>query len=246
MKRSLLHAAVLCLVVLGFAGCGGGDDEETTATPTTTAVEAPAALSKEELIAQGDGICAEVNAAVGTVDATDSADVSQAVQVSDLYAGMVERLRGLGAPSDDSAGYDEFIAAAEQLAQAESDVQLAAERGEEEALTGAEADASSALASFQSAASAYGFGECSEGPSAPAPGTTGGAGAVEEPVEGVEEESESEEVAPEVEEEVAPEAGGAGTAEEGGAGGGATAGGGSEGGGEAGGSGESSGGIGPG
>jgi uncharacterized membrane protein YgcG len=230
------------LVALGIAGCGGGDDDETTAAPTTTAAEAPAALSKAELIAQGDGICAEVNAAVGTVGSTESGAASQAVQVADLYAGMVERLRDLGAPSDDAVGYDEFIAAAEQLSQAESDVQLAAERGEEEALTTAESEASSALASFQSAATSYGFAECAEGPSAPAPGATGGAGAVEEPVEGIEEEAEA---APEVEEEVAPEAGGAGTAEEGGAGGGATAGGASEGGGEAGG-GESSGGIGPG
>jgi hypothetical protein len=241
MKRLLLHSGAVGLVAFAIAGCGGGDDEETTAAPTTTAAEVPAALSKEELIAQGDGICAEVNAAVGTVSATDAAAASQSVQVADLYAGMVERLRSLGRPSDDSTGYDEFIGATEQLGQAESDVQLAAERGEEEALTAAESDASSALASFQSAASAYGFTECPEGPSAPAPGAATGGAVPEEAVEGVEEE----EIAPEGEEEVAPEAGGAGTAEEGGAGGGAPAGGGTEGGGETGGE-ESSGGIGPG
>lgn len=243
MRRSLLYPAALALVALGIAGCGGGDDDETTAAPTTTSAEAPAALSKEELIAQGDGICAEVNAAVGTVGTTESGGASQAVQVSDLYAGMVERLQGLGTPSDDTAGYDEFIAAAEGLAQAESDVQLAAERGEEEALTTAEADASSALASFQSAATSYGFTRCAEGPSAPVPGTATGTDAAEEPVEGIEEE----EIAPEVEEEVAPETGGAGSAEEeGGAGGGASAGGGTEGGGEAGGGESAGGGIGPG
>lgn len=241
MRRCLLYSAAFALVVLGIAGCGGGDDEETTAAPTPPATEAPAALSKEELVAQGDGICAEVNAAVGTVATTDSETASEAVQVADLYAGMVERLRGLGTPNDDTAGYDEFIAAAEQLGQAESDVQLAAERGEEEALSGAESDASAALASFQEAASTYGFTECAEGPSAPAPGAVTGGAAPEEPVEGIEEE----EIAPEVEEEVAPEAGGAGATEEGRAGGGAPAGGGTEGGGEAGG-GESSGGIGPG
>lgn len=245
MMRSPFHLAALGLTALAIAGCGGGDDEDGTTEPTTTAAEVPAALTKEELIAQGDGICAEVNAAVGTVASADSG-APQAVQMSDLYAGMVERLRDLGAPSDDAVGYDEFIAAAEALAQAEGDVGLAAERGEEEALVEAEADASTALAAFQSAAGTYGFSECAEGPSAPAPGagaTTGGA-AAEEPLEGVEEEAE--EAAPEVEEEVAPEAGGAGAAEEGEAGGGATAGGGAEGGGEAGGGGETSGGIGPG
>jgi uncharacterized membrane protein YgcG len=238
MRRLWLWAGALALVAVVAIGCGGDGDDETTAVPTTTA-EAPAALSKEELIAQGDGICAEVNAAVGT---TESGEASQAVQMSDLYSGMVERLRGLGTPSDDSAGYDEFIAAAEQLAQSESDVQLAAERGEEEALTTTETEASSALASFQSAASAYGFTQCAEGPSAPTPGAAAGAGSAEEPVESVEEE----EIAPEAEEEIAPEAGGAGATEEGGAGGGATAGGGTEGGGESGGGESSGGGIGPG
>ena len=87
---------------------------------------------------------------------------------------MVERLRASAAPDDDSRGYAEFIAAAEELAQAESDVGLAAERGEDEALASAETEASSALASFQSAASAYGFEECAEGPSAPAPSAATG------------------------------------------------------------------------
>jgi hypothetical protein len=239
MGRLFPHLAVVALVALGIAGCGGGDDETTTAA-STTAAEAPVALGKEELIAQGDGICAEVNVAVGTVGSTETDGASQSVQVADLYTGMVERLRGLGVPGDDNSGYDEFMAAAQALAQAESDVQLAAERGEEEALSEAESDASSALASFQSAATAYGFTECAEGPSAPAPGAAAGTGGLgEEPVEGVEEEAE--EAAPEVEEEVAPEAGGAGATEEGG---GATAGG-SEGGG-GGETGGDSGGIGPG
>jgi hypothetical protein len=244
MSRRFPQLAALGLVALGIAGCGGGEDDETTTAATTAAAEAPAALGKEELIAQGDGICAEVNAAVGAVGSSEVGGASQSVQVADLYAGMVERLRGLGTPSDDSAGYDEFIAAAEALAQAESDVQLAAERGEGEALTEAESDASAALASFRSAATVYGFTECAEGPSAPAPGAAAGTGGLaEEPVEGVEEEAE--EAAPEVE-EVAPEAGGAGATEEGGAGGGATAGGGSEGGGGSGEAGGDSGGIGPG
>jgi hypothetical protein len=235
MRRCLLHSGALGLVALAIGGCGGGDGGDTTAAPVAPTVETPAALSKEELIAQGDAICAEVNAAVGTVTTT-GAD-GQASQVADLYSGMVERLKDLGSPSDDASGYDEFIAAAEGLAQAESDVELAAERGEEDALLTAESEASSALSSFQSAATSFGFDQCGEGPSAP----VAGAGSSEEPVEGVEEE-----VAPEAEEEVAPETGGAGSAKEGGAGGGATAGGGTEGGGEAGGGEGSGGGIGPG
>jgi hypothetical protein len=237
-KRLLV---ILPLAALAIAGCGGGGGDESTAAAPVEITEATTALSKEELIAQGDAICAEVNAAVGTVGSTSSGTGGQATQVADLYNGMVERLKGLGAPSDDSTGYPEFIAAAEQLAQAESDVGLAAGRGEEEALASAESEASSGLSSFQSAATAYGFEQCGEAPSAPATSAPPEEAGGEEPSEGVEEE----EAAPEVEEEAAPETGG-GVAEEEGAGGGAGVGGGTGGGTEGSGGGSSAGGIGPG
>lgn len=235
MRRLSFYSAALALAVLAIAGCGGGDDDDTT-TPVAAPVETTASLSKEELVAQGDAICAEVNAAVGTLASSDAAGA--ATQAAGLYSGMVERLVELGAPSDETSGYPEFIAAAEGLAQAESDVELAAERGEDAALVSAEAEASSALASFQSAATSYGFEQCGEGPSAPVPGSGGVPTETEaEPSEGVEEE----EAAPEeVEEAPETEAGGAGT----GAGGGAEAGGGTGGGESSGGGG--SGGIGPG
>lgn len=233
---------ILLLVALALAGCGGGGDDDSTAAAPAATTEAPAALSKEELIAQGDAICAEVNAAVGTVGSTSSGASDQAGQVASLYDGMVERLQGLGAPSDDSTGYPEFIAAAEQLSQAESNVSLAAGRADEEALASAEAEASSALSSFQSSAVAFGFEQCGEAPAAPAPSGAGEEASGEESLEGVEEEAE--EAAPEEEAEVAPETGG-GAVEEESAGGGAGVGGGTEGGGGSAGGG-SSGGIGPG
>ncbi len=135
------------------------------------------------------------------------------MRISHLYIGMVESIKGLGAPDAD-AGYPDFIAAAEDLAKAEGEAKLAAERGESGALEEARASASAALEEFQSAAGEYGFEECSEGPSAPtAAGSTGSApeveaeGGVEAAPEELEEEAPAEEVAPE---EVAPETGGAG------------------------------------
>lgn len=233
MRRLSFYSGALVLAVLAIAGCGG-DDDDTTAP--VAPVETTTALSKEELVAQGDAICAEVNAAVGTLASSDAAGA--ATQAADLYSGMVERLKELGAPSDDSSGYAEFIAAAEGLAQAESDVQLAAERGEDAALVTAETEATSALASFQSAATSYGFEQCGEGPSAPVPGSSVPSETETESPEGEEEVEE----APEEEVEEAPEteAGGAGA----GAGGGAEAGGDTGGGESSGGGG--SGGIGPG
>lgn len=230
---------VSSLAALALAGCGGGDDGDSTAAAPVETTEA-AALSKEELIAQGDGICAEVNAAVGTVGSTSADAETQASQVAGLYGGMVERLKGLGAPSDDSAGYAEFIAAADALAQAEENVELASEREDAEGLASAETEASSALTSFQSAATSFGLEECAEAPAAPTPEAATGGLAGEEG-SGVEEEAEA--IAPEEEAEVAPEE--APPVEEESAGGGAGVGGGTEGG-SAGGGGGSSGGIGPG
>lgn len=235
-KRLLLAVP---LAALALAGCGGGDDESEP-VPTATE-EAPTALSKEELLAQGDAICAEVNAAVGTVGSTSTGTEGQASQVADLYGGMAERLKGLGSPHDDEAGYTEFIAAAEALAQAQGDVSLAANRGE--AVSEAESDAAAALGSFRSAATAYGFDQCGEAPRAPATRPEPGGGAPE----GAPEASGEEEEAPPAAEapEATPETGGAGSTEGGNPGGGAGAEG-TGGAGGGGGSGGGSGGIGPG
>jgi hypothetical protein len=243
MRRLGLLCGAVSLLALAIAGCGGGDGEDSTAAAPVETTEA-AALSKEELLAQGDAVCAEVNAAVGAAGSTSAGAGEAVVQAANLYDGMVERLKDLGAPSDETAGHAEFISSAEALAQAEENVKLAYEREEPEALESASTSVASALSEFQSAAREFGFERCAETPTAPSPGSTGSAGESggEEAAEGVEEESE--EVAPEEEAEAAPEAGGAGAVEEESAGGGAGVGGGTEGGGGSGGG--SSGGIGPG
>lgn len=226
------------MAALLIAGCGGGgDDDSTESTAVTTA--APTALTKAELIEQGDAICAEVNAAVGTVGTSSAETGNPAAQAAGLYSGMVASLNNLGTP-EETEGYTEFSSAAEELAKAQDEVKLASERGDTPSLETAESNASSALTSFQNAASEYGFEDCGEGPSAPvatAPGETGEAEAGEE-AEAVEPEAVEPEVEEEVAPEVAPETGGAGGTAEGGGTAGAPEGGGSTGG--------SSGGIGPG
>ncbi len=225
--RSSRLLLTLPLVAFAVVGCGGGSGSSSTAAAPVTTTTTPR-LSREELISQGDAICAEVNAAVGTVSSTKTGPASQLAQEAALYGGMVQRLKGLGAP-DNTAGYPQLIAAAEALAQAESNAKLAAERGEEGALTEAESKASSALASFQTAARSYGFKDCGKAPRAPSTGSASEKPAERSP-EGTVEEAAPEEAAP------APETGGAGAAEGGGA---------PEGGSESSG-GSSSGGIGPG
>ena len=231
--------ALLPIAALAIAGCGGGGGSDSTESTAVSAVTTTA-LSKAELIEQGDAICAEVNAAVGSLGASGTETGSPAAQAASLYSGMVASLNNLGTPQE-ADGYAEFSSAAEELAQAEDEVKLAAEREDTSALESAESSASAALASFQEAAEEYGFEDCSEGPSAPvatAPeaGTESGAveeGGVEAAPEAVEPEAEAE-PAP----EPAPETGGGAGAVDGGGTGGAP-----EGGGETGGE---SGGIGPG
>jgi len=212
--------ALAALVALLIAGCGGGGDEtESTTTPT---VEEPAALSKDELITQGDGICAEVNAAVGALTSSEETEESateDSEKVANLYIGMVERLQDLGEPEEDPTEYAAFEEATAELGQIEADLKLAAEREDVATVEEKGQEAAAALEEFQSEAATYGFEDCSAEPgtSVPAGGgeTPGGEefeGGEEEG--GVEVEPEFEEAAPEEEivpeEEVAPETGGAG------------------------------------
>ena len=236
-RASIALAAAAALLV---AGCGGGGGEESSET-TAVSTAAAKALSKAELIEQGDAICAEVNAAIGSIG-EGTGEKSPASQAAGLYSGMVSSLKNLGTPKE-TAGYAEFSEAADELATTEDEVKLAAEREDTAGLEAAEAKASSALSEFQEAASEYGFKACSEGPSAPVTSGTEAGGGVEPGSEEGGVEAEPEVVEPEAEAEPAPEpapetGGGAGAVEGGGTGGG------TEGGGETGSGG--SGGIGPG
>lgn len=214
-KYLTIAISLAALLALVAAGCGGGGGSESTATAEKTTESKPT-LSKEELITQGDGICAEVNVAVSSVGSSAADTQSQTSQVADLYSGMVQRLKELGAPAESSAEYTEFISAAEELSKVEGEVKLAAEREDTTALGEAATKATPALENFETTAAVYGFEECSEGPHAPtvAPSTSGPESEAEEGgVEVAPEEIEEivpEEAAPE---EVVPETGGAGGGE---------------------------------
>jgi len=211
---------LLALAALLVAGCGGGGGDETEMTTTPTVEET--ALTKDELIKEGDGICAEVNAAVGALANSESEEASttgDSEKISNLYLGMVERLQDLGTPEGDSGEYAKFGEAAEELGKVEGELKLAAEREDVAAVEEKGGEAAAALESFQSQAAIYGFEDCSDEPGAVTPagsGTTPGGEEFEgeESEGGVEVEPEYEEPAPEEEivpeEEVAPETGGAG------------------------------------
>jgi hypothetical protein len=212
-RHLILALSLLALLALAVAGCGGGGDSTTDATVAETTETTPS-LSKEELIKQGDGICAETNAAIGSVGSSAADPSSQTTQVSNLYIGMVASLERLGEPTEGAAEYAKFVEAAEQLAKVEGEIKLAAEREDTTALGEAATEATPTLEEFETQAGVFGFEECSKEPTAPptAPSSGSEEGEIEEG--GIEAEGEIEEVVPEEEfvpeEEVAPETGGAG------------------------------------
>jgi hypothetical protein len=216
-KYLTIALSLAALLVLVAAGCGGGGGSDSTAAAEPPTEAAAPKLTKAELISQADGLCAEVNAAVGSVGASAASSQNQTEQVATLYTGMVSGINELGTPQEASAEFTEFSAAAEELAKVEGEVKLAAEREDSAALSEASTAAAAAVETFQATAAAYGFEDCSQGPSisstAPSTGTEG------EEEGGVEAAPEIEEVAPEevAPEEIVPEAeegGGAGAIEE--------------------------------
>jgi hypothetical protein len=218
LNPRLLVLAAAAVAILAFTGCGGGGGSATTdATEATTTEEAKPSLTKEELIKQGDSLCAETNTAVGSVGSSAAEPSSQASQVANLYTNMVAGLERLGNPKEGATEYMNVIAAAEQLAKAEGELKLASEREDSVAMGEAETSADSALEEFQAQAGIFGFEDCSSGPTAPptAP-STGSEGESEAEVGGIEAEEGVEEYVPEEEgaiEEAAPEGGGAGVEE---------------------------------
>lgn len=215
MRISKLPTIALLALVLAalIAGCGGGGDDTTESAPPTTEATA---LTKAELISQGDAICGEVNAAVGAIGVSESETGDPIVKTADLYIGMVESIKRLGEPQE-TEGYTELIGAAEELSAVQSQAKLAAEREDAAAAGEAATKAGPILENFSDVAGEYGFEECSESPSAPAPTGAGSGvtppaeeeaeGGIEVAPEEIEEEAPIEEVVPE---EVAPETGGAG------------------------------------
>lgn len=222
MRSRLILLALPAFVLLALlaSGCGGGGSSSTT-TAKKPKVEEKPQLSKAEFITQGDGVCGEVNTAIGSVSESAAETSSQTTQTANLYIGMVESLQRLGRPSP-ATGYSEFMGAAEKLAKVEGEIKKASEAEDVETLETASQEAVPAVEEFQSEAAVYGFADCSEGPHAPeaapesstgieevAPEEAGGIEVLpEEEVAPEEEFIPEEEVAPE--EEAAPETGGAG------------------------------------
>lgn len=141
----MLAVTAMAAAGLLFLGCGGGGDEAPVEQPASEPVEP--VITQSELIDEGNRICAEVNAAIGTIEASDSAgSTTLESQLATIYDGLADRLEDLGKPSDGAAPVA-VISAARSLGQP-------GEGSAEE---------------LRQAADDYGLDECAEEPSAPDP-----------------------------------------------------------------------------
>lgn len=202
---SVARYPVLFTVVaaLFLAGCSGGDDGDDQPEPTASETTTTPGLSREEIIAEGDAICAEVNAAVSGVMASEATPATQLSQRTDMYTGMMERLRGLDSEDPDLTN---VFSTGRDLVQAASEAEAAASAGDTEAAVRAETTVNAALSAFETAASGYGFRECG-GEASPSVGSgTGGESGGEDTVT-PEEPDTGGEVAPEAPGTAAPEGG---------------------------------------
>jgi hypothetical protein len=143
ISRLLGTTLVVAALGFGISACGGGDDEETPApTATTTTTEETVALTKDDLISQGDDVCAEANAALGSIASSTADDTTKSSQVSDIYDGIAQQLGDLGTPTDGDPPTD-VISTAGDLANGTGTVE-----------------------EFTAAAEEYGFTDCAQAPEA--------------------------------------------------------------------------------
>ena len=149
--------ALLAVAALLVAGCGGGDGGDGDASATAAGQEA-GALTKAELLAAGDAICAKVYAVTERLNAEGS--TAEAVRFADLHIRMVEDLLDLGTPRETEYSYAEYTTAAKAFAQAETEVKTMARRGDPSDLRTAESSSLSAFSMFQGNAGQYGFKVC--------------------------------------------------------------------------------------
>jgi hypothetical protein len=163
MKRAICLMTLIPMTILAGCGSGGGSAQTQIATPT---VKTPTSISKAQFVKEGDGICAEVNAALGSLSNSTTSSANVAGQRAALYQGMIERLRGLGTP-DDQTGLDQVLSAGDNIVSAEQKAETATTNNDSAALASAESEAASAESSFSSAASSYGFKDCGGGPTTP-------------------------------------------------------------------------------
>jgi len=159
-----LAGALLAMIVLGAATVllvsGGGSDSN----PTPKAKAVPTTLSRSELIAKADAICAKSRADyknVFSAESEEAPDVTYALALVGISTRAVNRFRALDAPPGVEPAFAEYVEAQERVKRYDAEALEAAQ--EEDATAYAEArDARDAEAAERfDLARRIGLAECS-------------------------------------------------------------------------------------
>jgi hypothetical protein len=174
MRGRHVYLPLLAGAISAFAlaGCGSGDSapiQSVQGASGATGAGGAGALSKSAFIEQADGICAEANEALSSLEGSTVASDAKilATQEAQITHSELDSLRSLAPPNQDRSTLDEFLSALESEVNALMQKQDAANQGGD--TSSASAEAADAEASAVAAAEAYGLKDCAKGSHASSP-----------------------------------------------------------------------------
>src|SRR5215210_2253595 len=137
------RTAVALLVPALVAGCGGG-------------------LSKSELVAKGDAICARVNKQIAKEpDPENAADLERlAKRTTEISGPAIKDMEGLEPPSELEDDFDKFVASLKRQRDLTEEIGEAAGDGDTAKVQRIGADAQKAQAEYTRVSAKIGFEQC--------------------------------------------------------------------------------------
>jgi hypothetical protein len=168
-RRLFRVTAIAALIAAGLGACGGGGGSSTTA-------ETSAALTKSQLIAQGDAICKDARNRFaqlqGSPPTTPEETATFTQELIDITESEVSQLRALSPPPDVKPALDRYLQAMDENVDILKQGLRAAQRSDATAYAQAQAKAVQGQVKRLQYAQAVGFEECSR-PAGTAPSGSG-------------------------------------------------------------------------
>jgi hypothetical protein len=154
--RHLLVPAAVVGAGIALSACGGDSSPE---TPIVVPTETQPAQGKAQFIAQADSVCADANSSIEQFAAAGQGE-TEADQISQLRQGVIDQIKQLDPPAEDSATLDQFLNAMADQVSTGQKIGLAVQRGEDPTQFQTELD--NAKSQAETAAASYGFQECGQ------------------------------------------------------------------------------------
>jgi hypothetical protein len=154
--RHLFVPAAVVGAGMALSACGGDSSPE---TPIVVPTETQPAQGKAQFIAQSDSVCADANSSIEQFAAAGQGE-TEADQISQLRQGVIDQIKQLDPPAEDSTTLDQFLNAMADQVSAGQKIGLAVQRGEDP--TEFETELDNAKSQAETAASSYGFQECGQ------------------------------------------------------------------------------------